>query len=168
MKFDLNELWTGKYGKWLVISGCLLFSLLIFFELSRFFLRDHFSLAELDKAPPVVNSPQSSQNNTVHASLFGEYLSPDLNESDIKQSMLNVELVGIMFNAKINESQVIIRSAGGEERGYRAGDKIPGGALIKRILTDGVLLEYQGALERLNLPKQELRFDPPPRPLIEE
>lgn len=168
MKIDWNDLWSGKYAKWLVMAGLGLFSLLILIEISRFFKQDPFFTADYEQSAPLVTPPKKSESAALHASLFGDYLSPDLNESDVKQSMLDLKLVGIMFNGKINESEVIIRSSGGEEKNYRVGDTVPGGAVIKRILTDGVLLEYQGALERLDLSKKKLRFEPPARPLIEE
>ncbi|MDI1351663.1 MAG: type II secretion system protein N, partial [bacterium] len=86
----------------------------------------------------------------------------------VKKSRLNLTLVGILLGDKMEDSQVIIRSADGEEQTYRIEDKIPGGALIKRIMAGGVLVERNGALESLSLPKNDLTFDPVPKPLIEE
>ncbi len=125
---------------------------------------------KIEASPDVPPLKVQSQSNDkiIYSSLFGDYVPTDLNEADIKQSMLNVELVGILFADKIEDSQVIIRDAGGEERNYRIGDSISGGAVIKRIMVDGILVEHNGSLERLNLPKQDLSFEPVARPLIEE
>ena len=51
---------------------------------------------------------------------------------------------------------------------YKIGDKIPGGAIIKRIMAGGVLAERNGALESLSLPKNDLTFEPVAKPLQEE
>jgi len=169
MKFDISYLWSGKYAKWLLLVGCILFTLMIFYEIIGMFFMHH-RIQSVNSTAPIavaVTKPVTTEER-IDSSLFGEYLPPDLDESAIKQTMLNVELLGIMYAEKIEASQVIIRSAGGEERNYRLGDTIPGGAVIKRILVDGILLEYQGTLERFSLPKHELNFEPPARPLIEE
>jgi general secretion pathway protein C len=100
--------------------------------------------------------------------LFGIYVPSDLNEGAVKKSMLNVTLVGILLADKDSESQVIIRSASGEEKTYKIGDKIPGDASVERIMAWGVLVEHNGTLESLSLPKNDLVFEPVPKPLKEE
>ncbi|BCA95956.1 general secretion pathway protein GspC [Legionella antarctica] len=169
MKFDIHYLFSPKYAKWIIISLISLFSILIIFEFTTLFF-------------PRVNSPVLSEsdnsltNNTktdssdfiLDSSLFGVYVPNDLNEDNVKKSMLNVNLVGILLGDKTDESQVIIRSAGGEENTYKTGDKIPGGAIIKRIMANGVLVERNGALESLSLPKNDLTFEPVAEPLREE
>ncbi len=54
--------------------------------------------------------------------LFGDYVPVNLSDADIKQSMLDVQVVGIMFSEKEKDSQVIIRAGGGEEKYYVVGD----------------------------------------------
>ena len=169
MKFDINDLLSGKYTKWLLLAGCAVLLFLIlhqFFNL--FFFRNVIDFNEGTSAVETTQNKADTEKELQKSALFGEYLPPNMDESSIKQTMLNVKLVGIMYADKIENSQVIIRSAGGEDKNYHLGDKIPGGAIIKRILADGILLEYQGALERLSFPKNELKFEPPARPLIEE
>ena len=98
--------------------------------------------------------------------LFGDYVPLNLSEADIKQSMLDVQVVGILFAAKENESQVILRVGGGKEEPYSVGDSLPGGAIIKRISSEGIVVLHNGALESLSFPKNELIFDKPAKPLI--
>ena len=112
--------------------------------------------------------PLSSHSAPFTVALFGDYVPINLSEADIKQSMLDVELVGIMYSANEKESQVIIRAGGGEEKSYLIGDTLPGGAVIKRISEKGVVVLHNGALESLSLPKNELIFEAPAKPLIEE
>ncbi|CEK11081.1 type II secretion system protein N [Legionella hackeliae] len=100
--------------------------------------------------------------------LFGNYVPTNLTDADIKQSMLDVEVVGIMFDKKEEHSQVILKAGGGQEKIYSIGDSLPGGAIIKRISPNGVVVLHNGALESLSLPKNELIFEAPAKPLIEE
>ena len=97
--------------------------------------------------------------------LFGVYVSKDLNEKDIKKSVLNVTLVGVLLASKEKYSQVIIRSVQGQEKIYKLGDEIPGGAAIKRIMANSVWVERDGQLESLSLPKNNLTFEPVAKPL---
>ncbi|MDP3268062.1 MAG: type II secretion system protein N [Legionella sp.] len=168
MKFDIHYLFSPKYAKWIILCLITLFSLLILSEVVQFFVSVNKKPA-LSKTPvPAQNSGQESFNDILNSSLFGVYVPNDLNEDNVKKSMLNVNLVGIMLADKIEDSQVIIRGAGGDEKTYGIGDEIPGGALIKRIMTNGVLVERNGTLESLSLPKNELIFEPVAKPLLEE
>ncbi|KTD70426.1 MULTISPECIES: type II secretion system protein N [Legionella] len=164
MKFDLHALFSAKYAQWIIIAFISLFSILIITEYATLIfspIKIH-AAPEATKEMPVIPK-QNSFDAILHSSLFGVYVSNNL--SSIKKSMLNVTLVGILRAHKINNSQVIIRSATGEERTYKLGDTIPGGAVIKRIMTSGILVERNGALESLSLPKNELIFEPVAKPL---
>lgn len=108
---------------------------------------------------------QGAMRTALNEALFGDYVPNNLNEADVKQSRLDLSLVGIMFSEDNNASHVIIRSAGGREQTYHVGDSLPGGATIKRITEDGVLILRNGALERITLPKTGLVFEPPAKPL---
>ncbi|STX28718.1 general secretion pathway protein C [Legionella beliardensis] len=120
--------------------------------------------------PAVINSKQvkiTTQSILFTKPLFGDYI-PVINEADIKESTLDVEIVGIVFSPDIAESQVLIKDTAGEERTYFIGDTLPGGAVIKRISENGIVVLYNGSLESLSLPKAELLFDKPAKPLISE
>lgn len=99
--------------------------------------------------------------------LFGEYV-PKLTDVEIKQSSLDLEIVGIMFSSDETGSQVLIRAGGGEEHLYSIGDLLPGGATIKQINKKGIVVLYKGSMESLSLPQNELLFDKPAKPLIGE
>lgn len=169
MKFDLHHLLSAKYAQWVSFALIFFFSLLILMEL--FSLR--MSPVQAPTLPATsIDIPAENQPGTfdaiLKASLFGIYVSNDLNENTVKKSMLNVTLVGILFADNIQDSQVIIRAANGEEKNYSVGDTIPGEAMIKRITASGILVERNGALERLSFPANELIFEPVPKPLKEE
>ena len=101
-------------------------------------------------------------------SFFGDYVPVRLDEAGVKQSLLNLTVVGIMYSSEEALSQVIIRTEPLHEEAFWVGDTLPGGGVIKRITRDGVLMRRQGSLERLTLPKNELRFEASPKPLIGE
>lgn len=169
MKFDLHYLLSSKYAQWISLALILLFLVLIITECSmlRFSPGTVTPVPETDKTL-LVAAKRDSFESILDSSLFGVYVPNDLSESSVKKSMLDVTLVGILFADNINDSQVIIHSAGGVERTYKLGDSIPGDAVIKRIMANGVLVERQGNLESLSLPKNELTFEPVAKPLKEE
>ena len=100
----------------------------------------------------------------LNSPLFGEYIPESLNE--IQQSILNLQVVGIIFADNEQQSQVIIRLANEEEALFKVNDTLPGGAIIKKITKDGVLVLRNGMLESLSFPKNELTFEPPAKALI--
>ncbi|WP_278025362.1 type II secretion system protein N [Legionella yabuuchiae] len=118
----------------------------------------------LPTPPKTAQLPTHQQIPNV--SLFGDYVPEHLEGSNIKQSRLNLTMVGVVYSEDEKYSQVIIRSANGQENVYRVGDHLPGGGIIKRITPHGVLVSRNGSLESLSLPKNELIFAPIAKPLI--
>ena len=109
---------------------------------------------------------QQAMDVSLRAPIFGVYLPGDLLGADIKRSMLDLKVVGIIVSSRPRESQVIVRAALGHEAAFRVGDTMPGGAVIKRITADGILVLRNGTLESLSLPKNDLIFEAPAKPLI--
>lgn len=167
MKLEIHYLYTAKYAKWIIISLIAFFSLLIIIEWSSLFFLPNSTIVSTNVGNELVTrNKQAMIDNILKSSLFGEYVPSDLNS--VKKSMLNVTLVGILLADKKDESQVIIGAANGDELSYKIGDKIPGGALIKKITEDGVLVERNGVLESLSLPKIDITFQPPAAPLSDQ
>lgn len=135
-------------------------------QLLVFFKAEH----DVNPVKQLANSKKSQEVIDNHSALFsmplfGAY-TPGLSDAEIKQSTLDLEIVGIMYSPDKQESQVIIRAGGGGEQTYVIGDKLPGGAKIKRITKKGIVVLYNGSLESLSLPQNELLFDEPAKPLI--
>lgn len=131
----------------------------------------HSEQAKTENEPSnlVANSaPISASSQLFTTALFGVYVPVNLSDSDIKESMLDVQVVGIMYSSKNSESQVVLKVAGGKEKNYVVGDSLAGGAIIKRITKEGVVVLHNGVLESLNLPKNKLIFDAPAKPLVKE
>ena len=167
MKLDIFYIFATKYTKWIIISLISLCSLLICVEWASLFFSSNSALILLDKDENPVSINEKDLFNTIlNSSLFGVYVPKNLN--GVKKSRLNVTLVGILFADNKDNSQVIIRSASGEEKTYKIGDLIPGDAVIKRITSKGVLVERKGALESLSFPLNDLTFEPEAKPLKED
>jgi general secretion pathway protein C len=166
MKLDIHSFLSSKHAKWLIMGFILLFILLTVSEYSKLI----WSLSDPEPSPVseeriITTSKKDSFDSLLNSSLFGVYVTNDLNDDNVKKSMLNITLVGILLGNTANDSQVIIRTSNGEERNYRINDKIPGGVVIKRILAGGILVEHNGSLESITLPKEELKFEPISKPL---
>ena len=166
MKLDIHYFLSSKHAKWLIISLIALFTVLTLVEYSKLFLSSlHVEAPSTLNETAISPTKKNSFDYIMNSSLFGVYVSNDLNGNNVKKSMLNITLVGILLGNTAEDSQVIIRSANGEEKNYKVSDKIPGGALIKRIMADGIIVEHDGSLESVSLPKNELIFEPVAKPL---
>ena len=101
---------------------------------------------------------ESTLQSSVNQSLFGEYVPNSLDAAGVRQSMLDLKVVGVLFALNENDSQVLLQKPDGQEQFFRVGDTLSDGSMIKRITTEGVLVLRAGELERLSLPKEELQF----------
>lgn len=97
-----------------------------------------------------------------HWHLFGIYQADALDPEALPKTNLNLTLVGIMAATPEQASQVIIAVSGGEEKVYRQGDLLPGGAKIYKILKARVVLTHDGHYENLTLPEPALTYEPTP------
>lgn len=116
------------------------------------------------------NFNQIKNNNqdikkSLQIDIFGRYIPKQLGDTNIKPSLLDVNLLGVMYSDNKKSSTVLLRFANGLERSFKLGDTIPGGAKIIHILLDGVIVKRDGTLERINLPKNELLFGKPLQPM---
>jgi general secretion pathway protein C len=170
MKFDSSYLWSPRNAKWIILSLFAVLALLIVIEVGSVFTFHYWVnttvLTEVKTPTPPVKPISVVEN--FDTELFGNYISPDMSTANVQESKLKLELVGILYSEKKEDSQVIIRSADGEEQHYKIGDKIPGNVIIKQIMADGVFVEHNGVLESLKLPENELTFEPPPKSINED
>lgn len=120
-------------------------------------------------APPVVKKiepiKQVKQHDAVGVNFFGEYVPHAVGDTGVERSKLNASIIGILYSSDEQASQVLMIIPGHADTVFSVGDTIPGGAVIKRITPEGILLMRSGIIESLSLPQQELRFAPPPQPM---
>ncbi len=144
--------WRWFYG---VVS--LILSLVLLFQMV-YLVKDALSTHQAGRA--IIPSPKKivlknqRPDFALSVGLFGRYVPVSASGASIKPSTLNLKIVGVLYAEDEHDSVVMIA---GQEALYRLGDKVPGGAIIKHITPDGVVFERDGTLERLNLPKDELR-----------
>lgn len=166
MKFDFPYFLNGKNTQWMLVSIIVFFSLLIFNNIFSIRLSP---LSTMDKTPINDKTVQPFRKNSytaiLNSPLFGIYIPDNIADGGVKKSLLNVTVAGILLSNKTEHSQVIIRSANNEETVYQIGDTIPGDALVKRITANDVIVEHDGNIERLSLPKNGLNFEPAIEPL---
>lgn len=148
---------------------CLIMAAFFLWTVLAFFLvRESTEIAI--KPAPRTNAGQhiDLKSPLFNNSLFGLYLPENATDAMIKQSMLDLKVVGILYSKNQKAAQVIIKIAGGTDKSFSVDDKLPGDVVIKRILPDSVVVLHNGALESLSLPKNELIFQTPAKPLLGE
>ncbi|MGE0080924.1 MAG: type II secretion system protein GspC [Thiohalomonadaceae bacterium] len=114
--------------------------------------------AEVGRAAP---APQVRQTRTAprlapvaDLSLFGRVEAVVAGGPvDAPETRLNLTLRGVLATGAQPFARAIISAAGGEERSYRVGDNLPGGATLDQVLADRVILQRAGRFEALYLPK---------------
>lgn len=77
------------------------------------------------------------------------------------ETSLNLTLRGLFAAARKESAFAIIAEGAGNERPYRIGGKLGGGAVVHDILPDRVVLERSGRYETLRLPKERLELSAP-------
>jgi general secretion pathway protein C len=80
----------------------------------------------------------------------GEIVAPVV----VRSSSSEFALAGVLAEDDPLKGQAILAERGGPARVYRAGAMLPGGLRLQAIHADHVVLERDGQLERLDLPRQ--------------
>ena len=134
----------------LVLTG--LFGLLLIFNLLpiiRIFITDESKTVIAASQPISLRPPVDIAS--LH--LFGQY---QTHLTDLPQTRLQLTLQGIEFSMVSKESRALISTADQPTQIYKMGDIVPGGATLRTILRDQVILSEHGQLARLNLPVPKL------------
>ncbi len=84
--------------------------------------------------------------------LWGALPAPVPVASVAQDTRLPLSLRGVLSG----EGLALIDASGNATKVYRVGDALPGGAVLKDVLADHVLIERAGVTERLALPRQTL------------
>ncbi len=98
--------------------------------------------------------PADHAARIVNAHLFGVVQSrPQIVQpASVPETRLNLTLRGVLA-APGEQAIALIASGSGPESVYQVGDRLPGGAVLKEVLPDRVVLERNGQLETLKLPR---------------
>lgn len=105
---------------------------------------------------PVATTNVAQQVATLH--LFGraDVVTNSDTPTVAPETKLNLVLNGVIASARAEDAVAIIATRGGDEKGYSLNARLPGGAELKEIYSDRVILKYQGRLEALTLHRKLL------------
>ena len=119
-----------------------------------------WSLLPQHAQAPAIQGPASTTTRRVDAGrvanqhLFGQF-APQAVSGDAPDTTLALTLHGIVAGKRAQDSRALI-VVNGDEEPYAVGAQLPGGALIRAIYPDRVMLERDGRVEALRLPKADL------------
>jgi general secretion pathway protein C len=127
-------------------------------------------LAGADRAPPpgAISAASRVQRPTVDIAaitsthLFGEAPLAASNGANAPQTSMPLVLTGVIAANNPNDGLAILGPNAAATKVYAVGDNIPGGARLHAVLSDHVLLERDGRLEALALPRLISGNAPPP------
>ncbi len=112
----------------------------------NFFIPQQIKRNAIQSLSEKIHSDLTLYQKIPHWHLFGISSS-----NTIAVTHLSLKLTGIIMDEEGRHSIAIIDTADGNEKLYRVGDTIPGGALIMAISSQEVIIQYLGRMERLPL-----------------
>ncbi|MFI4968150.1 MAG: type II secretion system protein GspC [Gammaproteobacteria bacterium] len=123
-------------------------------ELTWALLPQPKSVAGAYVPPPVAVAHQPVAGSIADRHLFGTSAPANSNVSNAPDTTLALTLHGIVAGKSAKDSRALI-VANGDEEPYAVGAALPGGAVIRTIFPDRVMLERDGRMEALRLPKAD-------------
>ncbi|MBD9361120.1 type II secretion system protein N [Methylomonas fluvii] len=115
------------------------------------------SAAPISTETATQNPPMDlSEIGTWH--LFGQSPNSELDNDAVMQTQSQLKLLGIMFLSKNPENASgIIQTDDGQQKKYKLGEELPGGAVLQSVEADRVLLKRGERRESLLLKKDSVR-----------
>lgn len=131
-----------------------IFAILIILQLLQLF--SVFEAGLSIKIPtPTSTTPLQPSPNIAHWHLFGLY---ERSIQNIPITRLQLTLEGTVVNVvNPKNSYALISSPGQPTKIYKIGQTLPGGAIIRQILKDRIIIDENGNLESLLLPIPKLQ-----------
>lgn len=152
----------GAYLQWLATALAAVYLLgVLYVNLSA-------ALADVDRvateAAASLPTETAAQNPPLDLSeigtwhLFGQSPESVSGKDSVAETQLQLKLLGIMFLSKNPENASgIIQADDGQQKKYRLGDELPGGAVLQAVEADRVLLKRGERQESLLLKKDSVR-----------
>ena len=110
--------------------------------------------------PPPMVAPRSAQPQPTQATLSAMHLfgsseqAPSSGAIDAPETRLNLTLNGVIASTDKRIARAFIATAGSTEKSYSIDATLPGGAVLKEIHPDRVILLRSGRYETLRMPKK--------------
>jgi type II secretory pathway component PulC len=152
----------GAYLQWLATA------LAAAYLLGVLYVNLSVVLADVGQSPAEFAAPASTETavqnppmdlpeiGTWH--LFGQSPESVSGKGAVAETQLQLKLLGIMFLSKDPENASgIIQADDGQQKKYRLGDQLPGGAVLQAVEADRVLLKHGERQESLLLKKDSVR-----------
>jgi type II secretory pathway component PulC len=144
--------------------GCLVILFMTTMLYAVFGWQDDWKLVQ-KITPPTKNIVNKDANAGLIATiadhhLFGKNFAKT---GEVPFSNLQISLTGIVKVVKENNhafSKAYISVAGAPSKIYQTGDTLPSGARIYNITSQEIILDNDGQLEKLRLPREQLQFKP--------
>lgn len=106
-----------------------------------------------------INTPVAQRADLASLHLFGRAdleATPLEQQTEIAVTALRLELRGVLYSSDPSFARAIIADESHKEDFYSVEKPLPGGAVLKEIQPDRIILERSGRLETLLLPKDQL------------
>ena len=115
-------------------------------------------VARTDASPSPAEDKGAKEVAMLH--LFGEASAKPIAPKvvaprEAPDTRLKLTLKGLFASDEAAEAMAIVADAKGDEKPYRIGDPLPGGAELKEIYTDRIILMRSGRFETLRLPRDQ-------------
>ena len=123
-------------------------------QLTWAFLPRPKSVAAVYSPSPAVSARQPAAGKVADQHLFGVANQGGGNLNNAPDTTLALTLHGIVAGRNAQDSRALI-VANGDEEPYGIGATVPGGAVIRAIFPDRVMLDRNGRVEALRLPKAD-------------
>ncbi|MBD9355722.1 type II secretion system protein N [Methylomonas albis] len=151
----------GAYLPWFATALATAYLLVaLYFSLSAVALNADQSAAEAAAPARTETVAQNAVDlleiGTWH--LFGQSLHSAAGTGSISETQLQLKLLGVLFLSKdTGNASGIIQADDGQQKKYRLGDELPGGAVLQAVEQDRVLLKHGERQESLLLKKDSVR-----------
>lgn len=97
-------------------------------------------------------TPQKTYNIASYR-LFGDTAKiikkPKAVSKDLPKTKLKLTLTGVMASGTVEDASALVEGPDKETLNYRIDDELPGGAILKQVYPDRIVLERSGRLENL-------------------
>ncbi len=110
-------------------------------------------------------SQQTYRTNLNSLHIFGLYQPANVDPNQLPKSTLNIQLNGVFVAVPKNLSQAVLTVPGEKQKVYYEGEELPGNAKLYRILNNSVIIQYNGELQSLLLPEQQIELGTHPASL---
>jgi general secretion pathway protein C len=119
-------------------------------------------------APGMITAASRAQRTSVDVAaitnthLFGVAPTPAVGNANAPQTSMPLVLTGVIAANDPRDGLAILGPSAASTQVYAVGDNIPGGARLHAVYSEHVLLERDGSIESLALPRQLAGSAPPP------